>query len=206
MSIYVYTGTVGTGKTLHAAQNIREDVNGIRPHPVIANFKINAEMLKRPELVTYCPNEELTVDFLRDFALDYWNGHDYKEDMIHLYVDEAQLLYNSRRWTARDRMENLEFYSQSRKAGYRIVFLAQSARMVDNQFRMLMEYEVNHRRVTSMGLPGLILGALCMRRLFLRVEYQYATHERIGSTLYFARKRDMRIYDTNATFELGKSS
>lgn len=143
MSIEVYTGVPGSSKSLHAAGNIREILNAPRrEQPVIANFRLaqDAPVLK-PENFHYIPNDELSSDRLIDFAHDFWRSgvHPFTEDYIHLYVDEAQLLFNSRRWSDRSRMSYLEFLSQSRKYGYRVVMIAQSAMMIDNQFRMLID-------------------------------------------------------------------
>ena len=185
MSIYVYTGTVGTGKSLHAAENIRFDLCRSNPRPVIANFAVNLDAVRHPEMYTYLPNSELSAEWLKEYARNYWAKHpnEFREDWLHLYLDEVQLCFNARTWNQRpkERMALLEFLSQSRKWGYKVVLLAQSAKMIDNQFRMLCEFEVNHRRVDSMGIIGMFLGLIFRHRLFMRVSYLFQQHERIGS-------------------------
>lgn len=202
MSIYVYTGTVGTGKSLHAAHEIRFQLNRRSPRPVVANFPIRKSAVRHPECFTYVPNDELSPQFLVDFATRFWSSVDFfREDYINLVIDEAQLLFNSRRWSSSDRMAFLEFFSQSRKYGYKVIFIAQSAKMIDNQFRMLIEFEVNHRRFSSMGVIGGVLGLLTLDRVFMHVTYLFQTNERLGAGLYLLRMRDVDVYDSYARFE-----
>lgn len=112
-----------------------------------------------------------------------------------------QLLWNSRLWTAKDRIEWLEFFSQHRKYGYKVIFIAQSAKMVDNQFRMLIEYELMHRKVTNLGLIGSIVGTIFFNRLYMHINYYYQTSERLGMDWFVASKKDFLMYDTHARFQ-----
>ena len=204
MTVYVYTGTVGTGKSLHAASDIRFDLNRRHPRPIIANFDLAPDApVRQRETFHYVPNHELTPDFLVGFANDYWEGRDgdFREDFIRLYIDEAQLLYNSRLWGEKTRLSMLEFMSQSRKYGYKVMLIAQSAKMIDNQFRMLIEYEVNHRKVSNMGFLGALAGIPFRNRLFSWISYYFQLNERIGSELYIARRKDWQMYDTRKRFE-----
>lgn len=73
--------------------------------------------------------------------------------------------------------------------------------MVDNQFRMLIEYEVNHRKVSKLGILGAILGPLTLNRLFWQVNYYFQANERLGMDWYLARRKDMDLYDSRARFE-----
>lgn len=204
MTISVYTGTTGSGKSLHAASEIRFQLNRPHPHPVIANFDINSSVVKRYDLFTYRPNEKLTAEWLKRYATDFWQAPDappFREDYITLVVDEAQLLYNSRLWTAKDRMSYISFLSQSRKYGYNVILIAQSAKMIDNQFRMLVDFEVNHRKLSSMGLIGDMLHILTFGRLFCRVTTNFQCNEHLGTSFYIGRKRDMALYDSYSTFD-----
>lgn len=205
MSIEIYTGVPGSGKSLHAAGDIREYLNTPRrEQPVIANFRLaNDAPVLKPQNFTFMPNEEMSAGKLIDFACDFWDSgqHYFAEDYIQLYLDEAQLLFNSRRWSDKSRMAYLEFLSQSRKYGYRIVLIAQSAKMIDNQFRMLIETEVNHRRVKSMGPVGSLVALPFRGRLFMCVRYMYQTNERLNMELRTFRSKDAAMYDSYATFE-----
>lgn len=203
MTIYLYSGTPGTGKSLDAARQVRDVINRRKPRPVIGNFAVNGDVLWHPESYHYVPNWELDPVWLVEFANDYWetSGRRYREDYITLVLDECQLLFNSREWSAKDRLAWLQFFSQHRKAGFRVIFIAQAAKMVDNQFRMLIEYEVMHRKVSSAGIAGRLLAAPFLGRLFVRVTYYYQMGEKLGSGWYLMRRKDAALYNTNAVFE-----
>lgn len=204
MSIDIYTGVPGSGKSLHAAADIREALNAARRvQPVIANFRLSPDApVAHPENFRYIPNEEMSAGKLVDFACEFWDSGvaRFREDYILLYIDECQLLFNSRRWSDKSRMAYLEFLSQSRKFGYRVVLIAQGAKMVDNQFRMLIDVEHNHRRVSSMGIVGALASLPFRGRLFMVVRKMYQGNERLGMSLRTFHRKDGAMYDSYATF------
>lgn len=206
MSIDVFTGVPGSGKSVHAAREIRYALDRKYPRPVIANFPLaeNAPVA-HPELFTYLPNEEMSAGKIIDFSDDFWtnSGVDFQEDYILLVIDECQLLFNSRRWSDRSRMSYLQFLSQSRKYGIHVILIAQSAKMIDNQFRMLIEIEYNHRRIRSMGPVGYVISLFFLHRMFLVVRYLYQDNskERLGMDALLVSKRDTQMYDSYARFE-----
>lgn len=203
MSIYLYSGTPGTGKSLHAASEIRFQLSRPTPRPVIGNFELAPDApVKSPDLFRFYENNQLSPNLLVDFATDFWEstGTPFREDYITLVLDEAQLLFNSRLWSQADRMAYLSFFSQHRKYGYKVIFIAQSAKMIDNQFRMLIEYETNHRKIDSMGIIGGLLGIPFRGKIFMYVDYLFQTHERLGSSWYVAKRRDMAMYDSYKKF------
>ena len=208
MSIEIYTGVPGAGKSLHAAAGIREVLSAPRrEQPVIANFRLaqGAPVLK-PQNFHFIANADMSAGRLIDFACDFWDSgvHPFAEDYIHLYVDEAQLLFNSRRWSDSSRMAYLEFLSQSRKYGYKVVLIAQSSMMIDNQFRMLIETETNHRRVRAMGPAGAIASLPFRGRLFMCVRYLYVNgkaKERLNMSMRTFHSKDAAMYDSYSTFE-----
>ena len=207
--IVLFSGTPGSGKSLDAAGQIRYALDKPRgaDMPVIANFDVNTQIVKRPDAFHYVPNSELTPDYLCSFADDFWTHtkRRFSEDYLLCVLDEVQIIFNSRNWMdkgtkgrSNSRMDWLEFLSQHRKYGYKIILIAQSAKMIDNQFRMLCEYEVNHRKVEHMGMVGAGVSALFFGRLFMRVKYLFQTNERLGMQFYFSRQKDMDLYDTYA--------
>ena len=205
--IEVYTGTPGSGKSAHAARQVRYALT--RPgdkRPVIANFPLGTDAPVPAEsrgLFTHIPNEEMSAGKIIDLANEYWDSgvHRFEEDWLLLCLDECQLFFNSRRWSDKSRMSYLEFLSQSRKYGVKVILIAQSAKMIDNQFRMLIEVEHNHRRVTSMGPLGMLVAMPFGNRLSLDVRYLFQTNERLGMDLLLPNKRDFAMYDSYARFD-----
>lgn len=206
MSIHVYTGTPGSGKSLHAASDIRFQLTRRYPRPVIANFDLAAKAPITPnvrnDLFHYIPNDEMSAGAITSIAESYWqtSGRDFQEDYITLVIDECQLLFNSRLWNQSSRMQYLEFLSQSRKYGIKVLLIAQATKMIDNQFRMLVEVEHNHRRVSSFGPLGSACALPCGGRLFLVVRYLYQCSERLGMQLFRGSRADLLMYDSYARF------
>ena len=201
MTIYCYTGTVGTGKSLDAARELMWHLRFGRP--AIGNFELAEDApVKNRGLYRYVPNERLTPELLWDYAEDYWSdGRRFQENHILLVLDEVQCIWNSRSWSERGRLQWVEFLSQSRKAGYEVVLIAQSAQMIDAQFRMVAEYEVRHRKLSRYGFWGALLSVPFGGRLFAKQTRLMQTGEVMGSELFFAWPWYFRMYDTRKRFE-----
>ena len=152
--IFFYSGTPGSGKSLHAARTI---TNWSRLGcPVIANFEVNLSEYKRAKF-TYLPNDILEPARLKEISRDYFKNRTIKESSLLLLIDEAQLLFNSREWNKKGRNDWLEFFTQHRKYGYDIILIAQFDRMIDRQIRSLFEYEFIHRKMSNFGFQGKLL-------------------------------------------------
>lgn len=145
--IYVYTGTLGSGKSYHALREGLQLVNTlIRRRVVVANFPINARTRREKENWIY--EEELCVRRLIEISFE--NRIYGKEGEALLIIDEAPLLFNSRSWNMdADRQEWLKFFSLSRRFGYDIILISQDLRMIDRQIRAMAEYEIRHIKFNS---------------------------------------------------------
>ncbi len=199
MTIYLYSGTPGSGKSLHCARDIRDYLR-FKMLPVVANFPIN-EDTKGFERFTYRDNSEINPEYLAWFAHEYWQDHKFGEDRILLVLDECQLLFNSRDWAQKDRMAWLEFFSQHRKYGYKVIFVAQFDRMVDRQIRSLVEYEYIHRKMGNFGWKGKAITLFALGELYVCVKRFYSLSEKIGVEYFRAHKSLFKLYDSYATFD-----
>lgn len=200
--IELFSGTPGSGKSLHAAEVIYWRLR--YGHPVIANFMIEpAYIRKYRDTFYYLPNDSLCPGVLYEFAQAYFSesGASFKEDSIYLIIDEAQILFNARSWDNHDRAGWLSFFTQHRKYGYYIVLVAQNDRMLDRQIRSLIEYENVHRRVSNFGWFGGIIKGIAHREVFASVRRWYPIKERTGVHLFVAHKKYYRLYDTRALFD-----
>lgn len=207
--VNLFSGTPGSGKSLHTAEKIYYALRAGRP--VLCNFDINLDFVKgrkrRKALnFQYIPNDELSVAKIQEYADQYWQNHRKREDWILLVLDEAQLLFNAREWGQAGRREWLSFFSQHRKYGYEVVLVAQFDRMLDRQIRSVIEYEYIHRKVSNFGVWGKVFSAVFLGKLFVAVQMWYPLHERVGAEWFVCKRRFFRLYDTYRNFSNSEKS
>lgn len=193
--IYFYSGTPGSGKSLHVAKDIYNKLF-IQKKNVIANFDINREFYnkkKRKGQFTYASNDELSADYFYDYAKK--NHVLGKEAQTLVIIDECQILFNARSWSDKGRMDWINFFTQHRKCGYNFILISQFDRLVDRQIRSLFEYEVKHRKVNNFKAASLLPVST-----FCAVEYWYGVRERVGSSFFIYQKKYGSLYDTFKNF------
>lgn len=200
--IKLFSGTPGSGKSLHTAEKIYYALRAGRP--VICNFDINLGFVqgrrKKPLQFVYKPNDEITPAWLMQFSAQYFASHRMREEWLLLVLDEAQLIFNAREWDAKGRKEWLSFFTQHRKYGYEIILVAQFDRMLDRQIRSLIEYEFIHRKVSNFGVWGWMFSAVFLGKLFVSVKMWYPLRERVGAEWFVCKRRFFRLYDTYKNF------
>lgn len=198
--VELYSGTPGSGKSLHIAKRI---INTLRytNKLVICNFPINLEYKRiKKENFRYIPNEKMTCQELVKISREFFNSSPIKEDSILLVIDECQLVFNARDWQQNGRNSWLSFFTQHRHYGFEICLIAQFDRMIDRQIRSLIEYNFIHRKVSNFGVKGKLL-SLCMGgNVFVSVKVWYPLNEKVSSEFIHCRKRIYSVYDSYATF------
>lgn len=198
--ITLYSGTPGSGKSLHAARDIRDRLK-MKNAVTIGNFFVNRSCIppeKRRGVYLYVPNHRLTPERLIAFSrrLARHRGRRLKEGEVVVFMDEAQLLFNAREWQSMGRSGWLSFFTQHRHFGYNIVLVAQFDRMLDRQIRGLIEYDVIHRKVSRAGFLGAFLGLLTRGSLFVMVEKWYPISEKVSSEFFLGSQKLYDIYDS----------
>lgn len=88
MTISLYSGTPGSGKSLAATMRILKHLK--RGYPVIANYSLIREKIPNSDNFTFVDNKQLSAAYLVDFARGWFGAHDFKEDSILLVIDECQ--------------------------------------------------------------------------------------------------------------------
>lgn len=199
--IYLYSGTPGSGKSLHSAQVIYSRLRISKN--VVANFEINTQNIKKCKGDFFCVNnlDLSTPQILRTYSDAYFYNHKFKEGKLLAIIDESQILFNARSWNARGRDDWLNFLSNHRKYGFDIILIAQFDRMLDRQIRSLIEYEYIHRKVSNFGLGGKVLSILSAGNMFVSVKMWYPLKERIGCEFFRANKKYYSIYDSYNRFD-----
>lgn len=193
--IYLYSGTPGSGKSLHSARTIYYCL--FRNEPVICNFRIDLDKVKHPENFTFIDNSDLEPSKLIQFSRDYFGSKRVREGAITLVIDECQMMFNARSWDKKGREEWNKFFQMHRHFGFDVILIAQFDRMIDRQIRSLIEYEYIHRKVTNMGWRGVFLSVLMLSsNLFVSVKVWYPMKEKVGSEFFRAKKKYYSLYDT----------
>ena len=163
--IELYSGTPGSGKSLHVADTMKWWLH-FKGAPVIANFEFKAKACKprKRGSYLYIPNEKLHPDVLIYFYEEYVRTFELEtvaEEEILLVIDECQLLFNSREWNKPDRKAWMSFFTQHRKLKYRVILIAQFMNMIDRQIRSVIEYEYIHRKVKNISRGALFSPFSC---------------------------------------------
>lgn len=194
--VYTYTGTPGSGKSLHCAENILFRLK--QGKKVICNFPINTDMIKKKyrNNFYYIPDEILNPHYLFEFARSFHK--EAKEDQTFIYIDEAQRLFPiDRVYTLRKEWE--QFFQLHRHYGFCIILVTQNMSYINKGIRIQTEYEVKHRKVNNYGFFGLVLTLLHIP-LFCALTYWQGTREKIYSDFFLFRRKYAKLYNTFSNF------
>lgn len=196
--IFFYSGTPGSGKSLHVARDIYLNLR-VKHRPVIANFPIDYDYLikqgkKKAAKFTYIDNSQLSVKALYDYAFD--NHKMGKEGQTIVIIDECQIMFNPREFSRKDRLEWITFFTQHRKLGYHFILISQNDRLVDRQIRSLFEYEVKHRKINNFG-PFALLPV----PTFVAITYWYSVKQRVETKFFIHKRKHSKLYDSFMMFD-----
>lgn len=205
--ISAFTGTPGSGKSLHAAIEIYNALKYTKYRKVVCNIDIKKELFTKEQQERFCfvPNLELTVPNLWSIGEEWYNSHNElplnkREKCVLLIIDECQLLFNARDWGKNSKAGWPEFFSLHRHAGFQIILVTQMLEALDKQVRGLVEFETTHFKARNMGLPGMILHCLAFGGLFRGVTYWTPKNERVYAEFFKYRKIYGELYDTHGFF------
>lgn len=200
MTMFLMTGTPGSGKSLHMASMIRWSMRVDRP--VVVNFEVNKGK-RTYARVKEVDNDELTPELLLEFARDYYREtrKPIKEGTLQVFIDEAALKFNARDWNSPDRRKWVSFFQMHRKLGYNVFLISQFDEMLDKQIRALCEYEIKHRVLNAVGWVGTLANILLLGHpLVCAVTYWYGQKMRLSSNWILGTKGLYRLYDTYKVF------
>lgn len=173
--IEVQQGTPGSGKS--AAAVARAILHLRKGGVVAANFSLvdgwADEVAKRSFLSRFSPSYRYNLAsslYRRFYRVDsisairsinpraesvgsYADKGKYSEGNGLLLLDEAQLVFNSRKWDKN--MDWIEFFTQHRKLGWNVILISHTIEMIDSQIRPLAEYESRFRNMQKLKFPVL---------------------------------------------------
>lgn len=196
--IKTYTGTPGSGKSLHMAKNIMSWLKLGRS--VIGTVQINRDLVKKYKgtyffVDIYSLNPKDLIEFARKNCV---KG---KESQVLLVIDECQRIFNSRDWNAKDRRSWNEFFQVHRHFGFDVLLITQFTKLLDKQLLSLIEYNHVHRKVKNFGMFGFLMSAFTGGRLFVCVSEWFPIHSKIGSDFFLYNKKLGSFYDSYMMFD-----
>lgn len=205
MVMNCYSGTPGSGKSLHLARDCMDYLYSGRT--VICNFVCNTKTLNSEAggllgkifrgrmsygKYIYKANNEITVEYLVSYALKYHKKGIENQSLIAL--DECHILFNSRDWNMGDRNKWILFFTEHRKLGYNIILVAPNIRMIDKQIRGVFENEVVHRCINQYKFLWLLPG-----KSFVAVTKWIGLKIKVGTQFFTYTKKCGEFYDSYAT-------
>ena len=216
--IYFYSGTPGSGKSLHVAKDIYWKLR--KEDWVFANFTINFDTFKSYKrkykffgkkievndmkgVFIERDNQKLRPEWFMNFAQQYFRRNkkgQIEEGQALIVIDECAIIFNSRDWQVANRANWVKFFTQHRKFGYNIILISQFDRLIDRQIRSLIEYEVKHRKLNNYNWFGKLLGKCSGGALFIAITYWYSVKEKIESETFGLNKRYLDFYDSYKIF------
>jgi len=195
--ITFYSGTPGSGKSFHMAKEMRFKLrlgrNVISTVNIDVN-KVNNNGRKKIGDFVYVPILELQPKFLYHYA--FKNHVKGKEGQTLIVIDECQIIFNTRDYQQRNRLDWILFFTKHRHLGYNIIMTSQFDRMVDRQIRALFEYEVKHRKINNYGLLFFLPFTA-----FAAIEYWYGNKLVISRRFLLFSKKVAGIYDSYVMFD-----
>ena len=223
--ISLYSGTPGSGKSNHATQEIYERLSLNKN--VIGNFEINRDIARMTTLgyIKYSLHKKfkinfkkynmhkkfgsyydvdniyLTPQFLINVAKKFHKKTGKRESQTLVVIDECGILFNTRTWDSKNRLEWIKFFSMHRHYGFDFILISQSDRMIERQIRCLLEYDCKHRDGKHCGLFGLVLSLLQGGHFFCCVTYWYGVREKVGFKYLPVSQRIFDLYDTFTVFD-----
>ena len=203
--ISLYSGTPGSGKSLHLARTVRDSLKF--SCPVIGTFHINKDMLWKNSKYpyTYINIYDLTPRDLLKYAEDNkkYLKHNVEGSFL-LVIDECQRIFNSRTWQeTKNRNEWITFFAEHRHFGFNIILVSQMDIMIDRQIRGLIEYNYLHRKVDGFGFGGKLLSMLTGNFCIVKTWYAIKGFN-VGSEFLRGNKKLFNFYDTFEDFALDR--
>lgn len=222
MAVDLYSGTPGSGKSLHVTRNIL--LNLWAGKDVISNYpiKFKKKEIKKgyEDRFYYVKTEDLTVDKLMKFAHIQGYIKKRKENQCLVVIDEAGGRFNVdsdkneknaledffsdsnkgvqvKEFGRKDRMIWKKFFSQHRKYGFDFILIAQDDRMLDRQIRAMIEKEYKHRKAQNIKWWF----RLFPLKLFISIEYYYQMKLKTDYEFFFFTKNIGNRYDHMKLFD-----
>lgn len=191
-----YVGTIGSGKTYHALEDIIADLKAGKH--VIANFPLNFTpgMIRKgwADRFLFVPTEMMEDE--RGIALfihfsKLMGFHEF-DNPCSVYIDESGDLYPPDKATSDIQRRWKKFFKLSRHFGYDFTLIMQDESEINRTILRCMEYKVVHRKANNI-FPFSLLPFT----VFMHITYWKQSRQKLksGSTIFV--KSFSKLYNTH---------
>lgn len=223
MTVSLYSGTPGSGKSLNVTRKIL--LNLMAGRDVISNYPIRFTKWEKrrgyEDRFFYVDTQNINVVNLVKFAKARGYIKKRKENQCLVVIDEAGIRFNIKtdaeekkamddffnagedeavtlvEYGKKDRQQWIKFFSQHRKFGYDFILIAQSDRMLDRQVRNMLELEYVHRKAQNLVWWFMLLPW----KVFITIEYYYGLKLKTDTEFFIYRKSLGNRYDSMKLFD-----
>jgi len=155
MAIYVFTGKLGSGKTLCAVGRIQDYL--LQNKKVATNIDLELSNLigyqSKKCQVFRIPDRPIIED-LEAIGLGYEGDYQGEDNNGLIVLDECAQFLNTRNFQDKERKKIVEWFVHARKKRWDVVFIIQHLNALDKQFRdMFAEHIVYCNRMDRLRLP-----------------------------------------------------
>ncbi|WP_248549763.1 zonular occludens toxin domain-containing protein [Paenibacillus odorifer] len=204
MVITMFSGTIGSGKSYHALEEIIEALD--KGKYVIANFPLN-----------FAPNHVAKGWADRYMYVDdrYFQGvkgirmllelsrrmgwdEDEREGLCHVFIDEATNFFPKEDNSKPEQKLWKTFFTQSRKLGYDFTLILQDDNSINKTIGKCIEYDVKHRKANNI-FPFSLLNMFKVTIFFYNV-YWKQQRVRLRSDTSMFSKRIGKLYHSKKMF------
>jgi len=155
MAIYVFTGKLGSGKTLCAVGRIQDYLNTNRK--VATNIDLELSNLigyKSKKCQVFRIPDRPIIEDLEAIGLGYEGDYSGEENNGIIVLDECAQFLNTRNFQDKERKKITEWFVHARKKRWDVVFIIQHLNALDKQFRdMFAEHIVYCNRMDRLRAP-----------------------------------------------------
>lgn len=202
--ISMYSGTIGSGKTYHAIEDIVEALS--KGKYVIANFplKFSPGQINRgwADRFMYVDDRYLMgrsgIKLLLETSRAYGWDVSEKEGECLVVLDEVTNYFPKEDASKPEQRLWRTFFTQTRKLGYDFILILQDENSINKTIKKCVEYDVKHRKANNI-FPFKLLSIFRIT-IFFYVTYWCQQRTRIKSSSSIFVKRLSKMYDTKKMF------
>jgi len=201
--ITMFTGAPGNGKSAHMAVMIK---NALRQgQNVICTIPINTDYISKGGKLEignciHVPIEDLTPEYFYEYMVNNHTkpGKDGEIQTL-VFMDECQIIFNSREWNKPGRKDWMLFFQAHRHIGFKLYLITQSDTFIDKQIRTLVQDEVRHRKISNLLW---VFDILPIPIFIQRTEsYQTVKKEKLYSDFQIGWSGIFKIYDSYTLYD-----